>query len=99
RAPRWRSRWIAPASYSIASARVVLPAPPWEMRATFRIRSGEVGFIGAPRRVQVARVGSHCRVGGHYRARPATGWEDQGMYPHVRYVTPPEPAPDPLGFL
>ena len=21
------------------------------------------------------------------------------MYPHVRYVTPPEPAPDPLGFL
>ena len=39
------SRWIAPASKSIASARLVLPAPPWEMRAMLRIRSGEVGFM------------------------------------------------------
>jgi hypothetical protein len=39
---------MAPASKSIASARLVLPAPPWEMRATFRILSGVVGFIGAP---------------------------------------------------
>src|SRR5918996_4110293 len=42
------SREIAPASKRIASARLVLPAPPWEMSATFLIRSGVVGFIGAP---------------------------------------------------
>src|SRR3990170_5711205 len=70
------SREIAPASKSIASARLVLPAPPWEMSATFRILSGVVGFIGAPqghgvpetpRPLLPPRAGSVAESGGHYR--------------------------------
>ena len=82
------SRPIAPASKSIASARLVFPAPPWEMRATLRMRSGVVGVIEAPR--------SGAPLSCTHRSNGGT----IGPCSSTSATSPnPEPAPDPLGFL
>ncbi len=43
--PTFPSRAAAPERYSMASARLVFPAPPWPASAMFRIRSAGYSFM------------------------------------------------------